>query len=380
MSAPARITEAEACEDGNCNDLPYANTTAFAPPIPPPSPPMVEVTSPSNLREGYTFDALHNGQIFSVIVPSGGVKSGQTFQVPFVPNNNNNNVVQVEEVEAVAVPYDDQFNNSSSDETTPMLPPVPTSSSQQQYQHQQQHTSSNNNNNNCVFIPTDNVPLGVWSTELCDCCAEGCCHASCCNATFFPFILMGQVLTRMKLSWCGNTSIGHEYKRSTCYWILLTLGYIGIRMSLRSCPVDYTVIIQDILDDDDITEYIKKTLKKTSEHCFKDNSDTLTKTVTTIWFFLTMCVLIKLRRKVRKAYQIRQSCPCEDVIVSVVCSCCTVSQLARQTADYHQNRAYCCTDTGLAEGVVEFDQQHACYNHPNPNHHGNVDGQQQHIV
>ena len=145
MSAPARITEAEACEDGNCNDLPYANTTAFAPPIPPPSPlpPMVEVTSPSNLREGYTFDALHNGQIFSVIVPSGGVKSGQTFQVPFVPNNNNNNdnVVQVEQVEAVAVPYDDDQFNGSSETTCYHV----------QYQHHH-HNSTNTNNTTLRLI------------------------------------------------------------------------------------------------------------------------------------------------------------------------------------------------------------------------------------
>jgi Cys-rich protein (TIGR01571 family) len=395
MSAPAKIIQAEAFQDNggggggvgknNASDLPpFANATAFAPASPSPSPPiMVEVTSPSNLREGYTFDAIHNGRIFPVTVPPGGVKSGQTFQVPFVPNNNNNNVVEVE-VEAIAVPYDASLLAS---ETTPMLmKPAPTS--QHHQQQQQHHPSSSNNNNNTVFIPTNNAPFGDWSTGLCDCCAEGCCHASFCNSIFFPFILMGQVLTRMKLSWYGSTSIGHEYKRSTCYWILLTLGYIAIRISLHSCPLDTIDIIdsvEDILDDDTVTKNIKKTLEKTNEHCSKNNSETLS-TVTTIWFFLTMYVLIKLRSKVRKAYKIRQCCPCEDCFYSIVCSCCTVSQLARQTADYHQDRAYCCTDTGLAEGVVESKQQQnhnqqqqhgACCNHTNPNHHG-VGGQ--HIV
>jgi Cys-rich protein (TIGR01571 family) len=374
MSAPAKIIEAEAFEDNdgeggnnNYNLPPFANATAFAPAAPPPQQPpiMIEVTSPSNLREGYTFDAIHNGHIFSVTVPSGGVKSGQTFQVPFIPSNN---VVEVE-AEAVAVHYD-----QLSSETTPMLmEPAPTTSQQQH--HPLNNNNNNNNNNNTVFIPTNNAPLGVWSTGLCDCCAEGCCHASFCNAIFFPYILMGQVLTRMKLSWCGNSSIGHEYKRSTCYWILLTIGYIAIRVSLRSCPIDAIGIndsVEDILDDDDVTKIIKKTLEKTNEHCSKDSSETLN-TVTTIWFFLTMYVLINLRGKVRKAYKISQSCPCEDCFYSVVCSCCTVSQLARQTADYHQDRAYCCTDTGLAEGVVERKQQqtqHACCNHTNTNHHG----------
>merc|ERR1712238_551181 len=76
----------------------------------------------------------------------------------------------------------------------------------------------------------------MGSSGLCDFCAEGCCHASLCNAIFFPYILMGQILTRMKLSLFGNPAIGYEYKRATYYWILITLGYIAIRFSLRSCP------------------------------------------------------------------------------------------------------------------------------------------------
>ena len=63
MSRPAKIIEAEAF-----------------------GPVMVEVTSPSTLKEGYTFDAVHNGQVFPVTIPQGGVKGGQTFSVPFVPN------------------------------------------------------------------------------------------------------------------------------------------------------------------------------------------------------------------------------------------------------------------------------------------------------
>mmetsp|Transcript_2893 Transcript_2893/g.5780 ORF Transcript_2893/g.5780 Transcript_2893/m.5780 type:complete len:105 (+) Transcript_2893:148-462(+) len=47
--------------------------------------PMVEVSAPSDLPGGYVFDAVANGQTFSVTVPAGGVSRGQTFSAPFVP-------------------------------------------------------------------------------------------------------------------------------------------------------------------------------------------------------------------------------------------------------------------------------------------------------
>ena len=49
--------------------------------------PMVEVSAPSDLPGGYVFDAIANGQTFSVTVPAGGVSRGQTFSAPFVPGS-----------------------------------------------------------------------------------------------------------------------------------------------------------------------------------------------------------------------------------------------------------------------------------------------------
>mmetsp|Transcript_35995 Transcript_35995/g.40089 ORF Transcript_35995/g.40089 Transcript_35995/m.40089 type:complete len:392 (+) Transcript_35995:262-1437(+) len=358
MSAPATIIQAGAFTQDNRGDnnsntnnsstLPSianetAVTTALAPPV------MVEVISPSTLRQGYTFDAVYNGQIFPVTVPSGGVKAGQSFRVPFVPIGGSN-----VEAEAVAVPFEPLPIN----ETTPMLmnptTPIPPT--------QQQQLPSNNDHDNTVHtFPTNGAPIGVWSSGLCDFCAEGYCHASLCNAIFFPYILMGQILTRMKLSLFGNPAIGYEYKRATCYWILITLGYIAIRFSLRSC-LETGIIdaIKNTLDDDEVTKDLHDVVKKMKhtygKNCSKDNYKTL-RTINIVWIFLTMFVLIKLRRKVRQVYKISQSCPCEDCFYSIFFSCCTVSQLARQTADYQQQRAYCCTDTGLAKGFLESQQQ-----------------------
>ncbi|CAB9507347.1 expressed unknown protein [Seminavis robusta] len=48
----------------------------------PPPAMMVSVTAPSDLMEGYQFDAQMNGRNFKVTVPPGGVRAGQQFQVP----------------------------------------------------------------------------------------------------------------------------------------------------------------------------------------------------------------------------------------------------------------------------------------------------------
>jgi len=76
--------------------------------------PMVEVSAPSDLPEGYVFDAVANGQTFSVTVPAGGVSRGQTFNAPFVPGGGG--------------------------------------------------------------LSVSAVPEGRWKDGLCDCCMFGCCH------------------------------------------------------------------------------------------------------------------------------------------------------------------------------------------------------------
>jgi Cys-rich protein (TIGR01571 family) len=45
--------------------------------------PMVEVTAPANLQEGYKFTAVYEGVEFPVIVPAGGCTKGEVLIVPF---------------------------------------------------------------------------------------------------------------------------------------------------------------------------------------------------------------------------------------------------------------------------------------------------------
>ena len=43
----------------------------------------VRVVAPATLAEGYSFEAIVDGRMFIVMVPEGGVKEGQEFEVPY---------------------------------------------------------------------------------------------------------------------------------------------------------------------------------------------------------------------------------------------------------------------------------------------------------
>mmetsp|Transcript_2894 Transcript_2894/g.5781 ORF Transcript_2894/g.5781 Transcript_2894/m.5781 type:complete len:269 (+) Transcript_2894:148-954(+) len=102
--------------------------------------PMVEVSAPSDLPGGYVFDAVANGQTFSVTVPAGGVSRGQTFSAPFVPGGGG---------------------------------------------------------------VSASVPEGRWKDGLCDCCMFGCCHPALWMGICCRLALLGQVQNRLRLNWLG---------------------------------------------------------------------------------------------------------------------------------------------------------------------------------
>ncbi|KAG7337248.1 PLAC8 family domain containing protein [Nitzschia inconspicua] len=283
MSTPAQITESDAFE----KDQPFTSSTAS-------NARLVEVIAPSTLEQGYTFDAIHDGQVFPVTVPPGGVKAGESFSVPFLPSTTRYSDDTIFYAEAIPI----------ANEVAPLVSP----------------------RHNTTDALTSAAPLGRWKDGLCDCCAAGCCHPSCCNAIYCRQILMGQVLTRMQMTWCGNPSKSRSQSKNTFHILLwLTFGYWIISIIFH-CDRDH------------------------NGHCDGFPYGFLG-TVRIVWFLYTVVVMTKLRKAVRDRYRIPQTqCMCfEDCCCAVFCSCCTMAQLARQTADYERQRAYCCTDTGLAE-------------------------------
>jgi Cys-rich protein (TIGR01571 family) len=61
-------------------------------------------------------------------------------------------------------------------------------------------------------------------------------------------------------------------------------------------------------------------------------------------------VVARTRGRIRARYGIpeRRCRGCEDCCRAFWCACCTVSQMARHTADYENYAALCCSETGLS--------------------------------
>ena len=76
-------------------------------------------------------------------------------------------------------------------------------------------------------------------------------------------------------------------------------------------------------------------------------------------FYIFLFVLLyKTRVFIRNKYSIRErNCQnCEDCCCVFWCSCCTVAQIARHTADYETYAARCCSETGLPHNVQLTDE------------------------
>lgn len=64
----------------------------------------------------------------------------------------------------------------------------------------------------------------------------------------------------------------------------------------------------------------------------------------------TVIIVTRTRRRIRSKYSIptKRCGECEDFCCSFWCMCCTLSQMARHTADYETYAARCCSETGLS--------------------------------
>jgi Cys-rich protein (TIGR01571 family) len=172
---------------------------------------------------------------------------------------------------------------------------------------------------------SDTLNRGAWKDGVFDCCRYGPCHPSLWHALCCPQILMAQVLTRLKMNWAGNRASEQEYRKT----FRVVLAIVGTYWIL-------TIILSPDISEEDTTPALQYALYQ------------LVGCALTIY---TLVVLTKLRSYARMLFgiPIRYRCfgDCEDCCLSFWCSCCTVSQLARQTCDYDEQQAACWTPNGL---------------------------------
>lgn len=218
---------------------------------------MVEVTAPATLSEGFKFNATYEGVVFAVEVPAGGVTEGQTLLVPFDP----------------------------------------------------------------TATVTADATYGGWKDGLFDCTEYGFCHPSLLMACCLPLVLLGQVMTRLKLNWRADPAPSEDWHKT--FQVMCYISIIYIFATSFMAPTNPA-----------------------------DNGGFLYNFITFFYGLLMLVLTMKVRRIVRERDGIPEE-RClgfEDVCCAFWCGCCTVAQLARQTADYDAEEAQFFTIDGLPTG------------------------------
>lgn len=286
----------------NENNLPTSESLVEAPPehATASSVPMLEVTAPANLPEGYQLEVAYgSGQKMNVTIPAGGVEQGQTFSVPFP-----------------AV-------------TESSAPSVPTSTAS---------TVGGSAANDRLHIP-----VGHWRDDLLSCFRYGPCHPHCWTSWLFTFLATGQVVRRMRLDWTGIAT-DNPSRRGMAFVVILwiVVSYFILHTFLLAVLMG----LDPNFSDADYGEptHVQKPVPQSFVFVYFIYS-----TVGCFYWVLSTIVLIRTRIAVRKRFGIAgDASDClEDVCCSVACHCCVAAQLLRHTTDYERYPAELCSDTGV---------------------------------
>lgn len=260
-----------------------------------------------------------------------------------------------------------------------------------------------------------------WKDGLFDCFRYGYCHVTIWNALCCPQILMAQVLTRLNMTWLGddnnivvdddvivnndchnqltvnNDTIHHRIRNrwkqfTTFHRILLIVCIYFVLTIILSPPTileneiqqqEEAVVIlvpsqvlynntSDVNNNHNQNQSSTSTMIETkpiriqqqSFHIYYHIRSFLHNFISWIIGLYTFIVLLKLRRAIRKRYNIlpnnnnnNNNCcyyssdDWEDCCISCWCGCCSVTQMARQTCDYEEVQPSCCSDTGWREKI-----------------------------
>jgi len=152
----------------------------------------------------------------------------------------------------------------------------------------------------------------AWKDSLFACTRYGLIHPSLVCACCCPLILLGQIMTRLKMDWRGNETSPVEWNKTFRTMLLVGL-FSKIMIWASKGSILYAVLE---------------------------------------WSYVSYLVflLVKVRKYVRDRDQIPSEgySALEDIGVSNCCIPCATSQLARQTANYDQEIAYFLTQDGLS--------------------------------
>jgi len=232
-------------------------------------PMMIHVTAPATLPAGYTFEAAINGdeaKLVTVEVPEGGVQEGQVFLIELPLNFAGSRLV---------------------------------------------------------------APTGRWKDGLFDCFKPGFLHPSLWCSLCCTQIAMGQVISRMQLTWLGEYGSPDKTRNAFMAILMLVSSYFVYCAALELAELPYAV--------NAMPPYL--TLCRLIGNL-----------LFTLWSIYSLC---RTRQSVRERYQIKeQTCVgCEDVCCAVWCGCCVTAQMLRHTGEYENYPGICCSATGHPPGT-----------------------------
>jgi len=179
-------------------------------------------------------------------------------------------------------------------------------------------------------VDTTDVVVSRWRDDLFACCVHGICHPSFLNCLFCNTCLLGQVMTRLKLNWCGSPVSSDAWKNTYSIMVIIFIFCYGVNM-FTSPPVDLDAPDAPTVDEDPVNSMLSVVLS-------------------IVGLFL-LFTIYKVRKHVRAKYEIpEQTClGCEDVCCTLWCGACVTAQMARHTANYHKVKAQFFSGTGIEE-------------------------------
>jgi len=145
--------------------------------------PIVEVVAPATLATGYTFDAMVDGRVLTIVVPRPGVTEGQVFEAQ-------TQAPWAEDSELIK------------------------------------------------------VPEGFWKDGLWDFCRFGPVHPSLLLSCCCPLVALGQIATRLGLRWDGEQiSASSNVKRTFQIFVVLSMCEIFIPRMFKWIFLTFVVLV-----------------------------------------------------------------------------------------------------------------------------------------
>jgi Cys-rich protein (TIGR01571 family) len=178
---------------------------------------------------------------------------------------------------------------------------------------------------------------GQWKDGICGCFGLGIFHPVLWNAWCCYTILLAQVLARLNMTLLAERS-------ETASPVFKRMAIIFIAIFIVDAALSPPLLEMQLATDGQVVYSLSEAGSQSALQ-------------REVFFFClgipfsiySVLLLTKVRAAVRQQDHIETGClgRLEDVVCVCCCHCCTIAQLARQTANYEQEPAVCFSETGL---------------------------------